>query len=161
MARARSSAPVKRPAGQRPGPGRPLLRGEVSNGSIILLVLCLIMPALAIRQACESLDWRFIAAAAVLISVVTAFLHSGDKRRAERGVWRTPEATLHLAELAGGWPAAFVTMRVIRHKIQKSGYQFTYWCIVALHQLVALEYLRDWSLTRGVFRVLAGCIARG
>lgn len=39
-----------------------------------------------------------------------------DKRRAFAGQWRVPEATLHLAEFAGGWPGAFLAQRM--HKFE-------------------------------------------
>lgn len=42
---------------------------------------------------------------------------------AERGRWRTPENTLHVAELLGGWPGALVAQQLFRHKTRKISYQ--------------------------------------
>lgn len=115
---------------------------------MVLLGACLVLPLLAVRQVSASFDWRLLAAAAALISAVTWQLHAADKRSAAAGGWRTPEATLHLAEFAGGWPAAFIAMRMLRHKTAKLPYQIVYWSIVLVHQLVALDCLLGWSLTR-------------
>lgn len=87
------------------------------------------------------------------ISVVTLLLYRSDKRRAEAGAWRIPENTLHLAELAGGWPAAFAAQRLFRHKISKRSYQFVFWCIVLMHQIIAFDYLQGWSMTKAILRM--------
>ncbi|WP_454739750.1 DUF1294 domain-containing protein [Cupriavidus necator] len=42
----------------------------------------------------------------LLASVVTFFAYADDKTRASRNAWRTPETTLHLLALCGGWPGA-------------------------------------------------------
>ena len=72
-------------------------------------------------------------AAYVLMSIVTVIAYVRDKRAARAGRRRTPEARLHLLELLGGWPGAFLAQRLIRHKNAKAGYQMVFWAIVALH----------------------------
>lgn len=66
-------------------------------------------------------------------SVITFFVYGADKRAARRGRWRTPEATLHLLELMGGFPGALVAQRVFRHKRGKVSYLIVFWLIVAVH----------------------------
>ena len=66
-------------------------------------------------------------------SVITFFVYGLDKRAARRGGWRTPEATLHLLELLGGFPGAFLAQRLFRHKTRKFGYRIVFWLIVGLH----------------------------
>ncbi len=56
----------------------------------------------------------------------------------------------HFFELIGGWPGSFVAQHRFRHKVKKTGYQFTFWLIVAGYQLVALDYLADWRLSLGL-----------
>lgn len=56
-----------------------------------------------------------------------------DKHAARSGRWRIPESTLHLLELAGGWPGAFVAQRVMRHKTRKRSYRIVFWCMVLLN----------------------------
>ncbi|HSH15989.1 MAG TPA: DUF1294 domain-containing protein [Verrucomicrobiae bacterium] len=50
---------------------------------------------------------------------------------------RVSEANLHLLELLGGWPAALLAQRRLRHKCSKGSYQFMFWLIVLGHQFVA------------------------
>ncbi len=69
----------------------------------------------------------------LLMSIVTAIAYVRDKRAARTRRRRTPEARLHLLELLGGWPGAFLAQRLIRHKNAKASYQVAFWAIVALH----------------------------
>jgi uncharacterized membrane protein YsdA (DUF1294 family) len=48
--------------------------------------------------------------------------HGRDKRAARLGRRRTPERTLHLLELIGGWPGALLAMTVFHHKTRKASY---------------------------------------
>jgi uncharacterized membrane protein YsdA (DUF1294 family) len=48
-------------------------------------------------------------------------------------VARIPESRLHLAELLGGWPGAWVAQRLFRHKSAKVRYRVVFWAIVVLH----------------------------
>ena len=80
------------------------------------------------------------------MSLVTYALYAVDKSRAKRGDWRTPEQTLHLCELAGGWLGGFVAQRMLRHKNQKKSYQVGFWAIVAAHYIVWLFWL-FWGRT--------------
>jgi uncharacterized membrane protein YsdA (DUF1294 family)/cold shock CspA family protein len=68
-----------------------------------------------------------------LASLSAFILYGHDKIRAIRGEWRVPEALLHLVELAGGWPGAWVAQQMMRHKTVKASYQAGYWFIVSLH----------------------------
>jgi uncharacterized membrane protein YsdA (DUF1294 family) len=68
-----------------------------------------------------------------LMSLFTFVAYVLDKRAARLGRPRTPEATLHVLELLGGWPGAFLAQRLIRHKNAKVGYQVVFWLIVAGH----------------------------
>jgi uncharacterized membrane protein YsdA (DUF1294 family) len=81
---------------------------------------------------------------------VTYLLYRHDKKRAESGGWRTPESTLHSAELLGGWPVAFVAQRTLRHKISKVSYQIVFWLIVTLHQIASFDFLQGWTYARKV-----------
>jgi uncharacterized membrane protein YsdA (DUF1294 family) len=56
-----------------------------------------------------------------------------DKSAARTGRWRTPEGTLHIFGLAGGWPGALVAQKVLRHKSQKQSFQLVFWATVLLN----------------------------
>lgn len=60
------------------------------------------------------------------INAVTFVAYWIDKRAARAQARRTPEATLHLLELLGGWPAAWLAQRALRHKSRKQSYQLTF-----------------------------------
>jgi len=111
----------------------------------LVFVALLICPTLAGVKLARVIDYRALLGFFVLISLTTFLLYWRDKRAAEARRWRTPEATLHLLELLGGWPAAFVAQRLFRHKTSKLSYQITFWAIVAAHQAVAIELLREGS----------------
>lgn len=76
-----------------------------------------------------------------LLSLFAFFAYWRDKRSAERGAWRTPEQTLHLLELFGGWPGALLAQQLLRHKTRKFSFQLVFWLIVLLHQLFWLDRL--------------------
>lgn len=75
------------------------------------------------------------------MSLVTFGLYAEDKSRAITGQWRTPESTLHLCELIGGWLGAFIAQQKLRHKSSKSSYQFVFWIIVAVHIVIWVDWL--------------------
>jgi uncharacterized membrane protein YsdA (DUF1294 family) len=67
------------------------------------------------------------------MSVITFVAYGIDKRRAVLGMWRISEHTLHLLELAGGWPGAIAGQLLFRHKLRKFTYMIVFVAIVALH----------------------------
>jgi uncharacterized membrane protein YsdA (DUF1294 family) len=76
-----------------------------------------------------------------LISLFSFCQYWLDKQSAQKGRWRTPENSLHLAEVLGGWPGALVAQQVFRHKTRKPSFQLVFWAIVALHQAFWLDRL--------------------
>ena len=55
-------------------------------------------------------------------SAVTVIAYAIDKRAAMKGRWRTQESTLHLLALVGGWPGAWISQLLFRHKTRKSAF---------------------------------------
>lgn len=76
-----------------------------------------------------------------VMSLVTYALYADDKSHAKRKDWRTPEQTLHLCELAGGWLGGFIAQRILHHKSKKESYQVTFWAIVIIHYIGWLFWL--------------------
>ena len=116
----------------------------------LVWIVLLVAPVLALRQLSHTVNAWLLFGAFAVVSIITYGLYVVDKRRAQAGAWRTPESTLHLFELIGGWPGAFLAQRHLRHKIRKVSYQVVFWLIVVAHQFVAIDYLRDWSISRAV-----------
>jgi uncharacterized membrane protein YsdA (DUF1294 family) len=75
----------------------------------------------------------FILAVYGVTSLVAFIALALDKRAAVKGKRRTPEATLHLLELLGGWPGAIVAMFYLRHKNRKLSYCVVVAGIVCVH----------------------------
>lgn len=114
----------------------------------MVFVALLAAPGYALSRLNAGLDGRILAGIAVVVSFVTFLAYRHDKRRAERKESRIPEMTLHLGELMGGWPGAFLAQRIFRHKTSKVSFQIVYGMIVALYQFAAVDSLREWSWSR-------------
>jgi uncharacterized membrane protein YsdA (DUF1294 family)/cold shock CspA family protein len=67
------------------------------------------------------------------LSILTFVLYAGDKRAAQGNHWRTPENTLLLVGLIGGWPGAAVAQQVLRHKTKKLRFRTRFWTTVILN----------------------------
>lgn len=97
----------------------------------------------------------------LVVSCGTYIFYRQDKMSAQTGGWRTPENVLHAAELAGGWPGAFIAQQMLRHKSSKVTYQVSYWMIVLFHQFLAAEYLSGWKVSRRAWSLLSGLLSSG
>lgn len=74
------------------------------------------------------------------LSLLTLLVYARDKAAARSGAWRTPENTLHMLALLGGWPGAWYAQRRLRHKLRKQRFRALFW-MTALLNLAALGYL--------------------
>lgn len=129
-------------------------RGRLEVSAIITLCFLLAIPGYAVSRLSPQIDWRLLVSVVVALSAFAFFAYRSDKRSAEAGEWRVPEALLHLLELLGGWPGAFLVQRVFRHKTAKFSFQFIFWTIVFLHQFAAVDSLLDWRITKTVVRAI-------
>lgn len=76
----------------------------------------------------------FLVLIAYLVASCGAYLaYVFDKAASLKGQWRTPESTLHLFSLVGGWPGAVLAQRTLRHKTRKQSFQVTHWATVGLN----------------------------
>ena len=66
-------------------------------------------------------------------SVVAFLAYAFDKTAAVKGQWRTPENTLHICALAGGWPGALLAQQLLRHKTSKPSFVTAFWMTVVIN----------------------------
>lgn len=116
----------------------------------LLMVILLILPVMALHRL--GLDLRWVGTYGLILSGLTYWAYAHDKRQAQEGEWRTPEAKLHALELLGGWPGALMAQRRLRHKCSKGSYQFVFWLIILAYQFAAFDSLRDGQLSRAGLR---------
>ena len=64
------------------------------------------------------------------LSALAFLAYAFDKSAAVSGRWRTPEKTLHLLSIAGGWPGALVPQQILRHKTSKLSFVHAFWFTV-------------------------------
>ena len=95
--------------------------------SFAVLFLALVVGTVAIGRA------PFVVLLAYFLVSCVAYLAYFLDKAAQKGRWRTPESTLHLFSLAGGWPGALFAQRIFRHKTQKQSFQMAYWVTVGLN----------------------------
>jgi uncharacterized membrane protein YsdA (DUF1294 family) len=78
-----------------------------------------------------------VAVAYLLASLACFTAYALDKSAARAGARRTPERTLLLLGLAGGWPGAVLAQQWLRHKTRKQPFQNLFWLSVAAHACLA------------------------
>ena len=86
----------------------------------------------------------FIVYHLICINLVTFCAYGADKRAAQRGDWRIPEAHLHALEFLGGWIGAFIAQKFFHHKNKKRSYQAMFWLMLILQGAAVyfiLQYL--------------------
>jgi uncharacterized membrane protein YsdA (DUF1294 family)/cold shock CspA family protein len=69
----------------------------------------------------------------IVASILTFIIYAADKSAAKKGTRRTPESTLHLLALAGGWPGALIAQEKLRHKSIKQSFRSISWITVILN----------------------------
>ncbi len=78
-----------------------------------------------------------------LASLASFAAYAIDKRRASLRRPRTPEATLLLIDLLGGWPGGLLARHLLRHKTRKVSYRVRFWLVVVAH---AAAWATLWRL---------------
>lgn len=120
-------------------PANPKRRMSQAAGIIFVV---LFFAALGVMTFLMQLIPPFIIALYAAASVITFITYAVDKSAAQKGHWRTSEATLHSMSLLGGWPGALIAQQTLRHKSQKEEFQGMYKFTVILNVAATI-----WLLT--------------
>lgn len=120
--------------------GEKLRLKKAKSGSVIpLLLVMLFFAGLLLTLWLNKLP-TYIVLGYLTLSIFTYLSYWLDKRKAQSGSWRTPESTLQLLSLLGGWPGALLAQRYLRHKSQKKSFLWQFWLTVVLN-VFALLYI--------------------
>ena len=84
-----------------------------------------------------------------VLSLFTFFMYWKDKRAAIKDKDRTPEKTLHLLSLLGGWPGALLAQKKFRHKTKKIRFKIVFWLTVLLNICAAIFIFTGFG---GIFK---------
>lgn len=91
---------------------------------------------------------RWVASLYAVLSLITFFAYCKDKVAARAGRWRTPESTLHVLAVMGGWPGAILAQQWLRHKSSKAAFRAAFWFTAGLNVAVFVwlhsPWGRDW-----------------
>ena len=108
--------------------GKPAVRWE--KASVFALVF------FALLYLMVTLIWGtpvLLAAGYVAMSLVCGLFYAHDKAAAQANEWRTPEGTLLMMGLVGGWPGAIVAQQLLRHKTSKVSFRVAFWLTVLVN----------------------------
>lgn len=158
-------AEVRQTLIRKPPPVRESSRSQNDGGRFrawhfLWVAGLLVLPGCAVYRAAGPVGLGYAGGWCAAASLFAFLACRRDKRSARAETWRTPEGTLHLLELLGGWPGSFLAQRRFRHKTVKASYQAAFWLIVGLHQLVAIDALRGWPLVHLLARTLKDVVSR-
>lgn len=123
-------------------------------GTLAALALLLLGPGLAFHRLSSHFPFTWGPGYLLCVSLITYALYASDKKRAKADAWRISEFTLHFMELIGGWPAAFIAQRRLRHKSSKRSYQAAFWVIVAAYEFTAFDFLFNWAACKGLLALV-------
>ncbi len=98
------------------GPAINQLETALAALVFVFFIGLLVIAALEVALPIWVIGWY------LFTSVVTMMLYAEDKQRAQRGIFRIREATLHRWEWLGGWPGALLAQQLFRHKRSKGSF---------------------------------------
>jgi uncharacterized membrane protein YsdA (DUF1294 family)/cold shock CspA family protein len=123
--------------------------GRITVLAVLLLACLLLLPTFALLRRGVAFWW--VGAYVLVMGALSYGSYAMDKRRARIKAWRISESGLHLTELIGGWPGAFLAQRRLRHKVSKPSFRVLFWLIVLAYQFAAYDSLQNWQFSRGAW----------
>jgi uncharacterized membrane protein YsdA (DUF1294 family)/cold shock CspA family protein len=119
---------------QYPPRAKQILNSKTEQPAPWTLARLLAIPTFVAWYIFVSMRWGLVwqvVLAYITLSVLTLFLYAFDKSAAMSKQWRTPENTLHILSLIGGWPGALIAQQLLRHKTNKPSFIYAFWFTVA------------------------------
>jgi len=86
----------------------------------------------------------FAAALYAVASAACFIAYALDKSAARQGRRRTPERTLLLLGLAGGWPGGLAAQQLLRHKSSKTSFLVKFWLTVIVNLALFIALQAGW-----------------
>ena len=124
--------------------------------SIVPVLWALVFSVLLAVMAWSGRLPMILAVAYLAVSLMTFVAYALDKNAAKSNRRRTPENTLFLFGLAGGWPGAIFAQQLFRHKSNKREFQTIFWLTVLLNCGVLVWVLSAYG--SGIRSLLSGMI---
>ncbi|WP_313550126.1 cold shock and DUF1294 domain-containing protein [Pseudomonas sp.] len=138
------SKPARTPSRPAQAPRPRQQRHDGIQDLPVKLVLFAVLCVLPVWESLHVLSTRYSLFPLALYgsaSLVAFLFYWHDKQSALKAQRRIPEKTLHMLELAGGWPGGLVAQQIFRHKTRKVSYQAVFWIIVLLHEALWADEL--------------------
>jgi uncharacterized membrane protein YsdA (DUF1294 family) len=126
---------------RRPRPQRQAAASAGGSGFGLMLLVITAYGGLLLWTVWRSLLPGWTLPASFGLNLLTFWMYWADKNAAQTGRWRTPENTLQLLALAGGWPGAWLAQQILRHKSSKLPFRVVYWLMVVSHGLLVWAWL--------------------
>jgi uncharacterized membrane protein YsdA (DUF1294 family)/cold shock CspA family protein len=137
-----------------PSSARPMRQLPRSGTTVAITFAMSFLIALAALAAVGRLEISWLALY-YGASIITYGSYSRDKKAAQNAGRRTPELTLQLMSLVGGWPGALIAQVLLRHKTRKLSFLVGYWFAVIVN-CIALGVIVSKGLSP--MKVLLGSI---
>ena len=107
----------------------------------------------AVLYGVAAIAWQLPLALAggYAVASLTCFVaYMIDKSAAQCGQWRTPEATLLLLGLIGGWPGALMAQQWLRHKTAKRSFQWKFRISIVVNTVLFLYFAYQYGASASI-----------
>lgn len=102
-----------------------------STSTALMIPVLFVIVLLGLMQS-KAIHWQGVMLYAFM-SIFTFIAYALDKKKAQVNQWRTPESTLQILALLGGWPGAMMAQKILRHKSKKITFRVTLILMVILN----------------------------
>jgi uncharacterized membrane protein YsdA (DUF1294 family)/cold shock CspA family protein len=111
----------------------PRAKPDNYKSSNVSLVLGVLFSVILILMAILHKISTIVPGILITISIFTFIVYFFDKSAAINAKQRTPEATLHMLSILGGWPGAALAQKILRHKSSKREFQSIFWITIIIN----------------------------